>query len=162
MTARLEGGQLVQHSPVRKPEDLARIVSSKNDKELYIALKHIDFSYDDLFKYLVREFYSDSIQIAKSKSALLSELMEISESTFFRWKNNKKKVEGKYAERLSELVNLFTSGEEVFEAKELFLEWLNTPNLHLEMKLPLSHLDNIPGIRYINHLLDKIEYGAPV
>ncbi|MBK8505205.1 MAG: hypothetical protein IPL46_25190 [Saprospiraceae bacterium] len=36
MTAVSEKGQLVRHSPVRKPEDLARSVSSKNDKELYI------------------------------------------------------------------------------------------------------------------------------
>ena len=151
-----------QFMGIREPEELARIVSSKNDKILYFALKNINFSYNALFKYLVEEFYSDEIKTSKSRSKLLSELMEVSESTFYRWKNSKKKVEEKYAERLTELIHLYACGVKVFESKESFFEWLNTPNLHLDRKPPIEHLDSVPGIRYIKHLLDKIEYGAPV
>ena len=147
---------------VRHPEDLMSIVTSKNDKQLYTALKNIDFSYNTLFSYLNKEFYSDAVSLSKSKSSMLSELMEVSESTFYRWKKSKKKVEEKYAERLSELMQLYAYGEDVFVSKDLFLEWLNTTNLHLDNKTPLDHLDSLPGIRYVRHLLDKIEYGAPV
>jgi putative toxin-antitoxin system antitoxin component (TIGR02293 family) len=149
-------------STINKPEELKRLVSSKNDKKLYFALKSINFTYHDLFQYLVKEFYPETLQLPKSRSELLSELMEVSESTFYRWKKNKKKVEEKYAERLTELIHLYTYGEEVFESKALFIEWLNAPNLHLDMKPPIEHIDSTPGIRYIKHLLDKIEYGAPV
>ncbi len=162
MTAITERAKSIHYTTVKKPEELESIVNSKNDKLLYFALKNIHFTYNSLFTYLVKEFYFDSIQISKSKSELLSELMEVSESTFYRWKKSKKKVEEKYAERLSELIQLYTYGEEVFESKVSFLEWLNSPNLHLDMKPPIEHLDSIPGIRYVKHLLDKIEYGVPV
>jgi putative toxin-antitoxin system antitoxin component (TIGR02293 family) len=151
-----------QISSIKKPEDLERIVRRRDDKALYFALKNVDFSYGTLFKYLVKEFYSAQVDVMKSRSAQLSELMEVSEATFYRWKNSRKKVEEKYAERLSELIILYSYGEEVFDSKKSFLEWLNSPNIHFNMNPPIDHLDSLPGIRYTRHLLDKIEYGAPV
>ena len=162
MTVVKESTGSVYLTTIKNPEELEIIVNSKNDKKLYFALKNINFTYNALFRYLVKEFYPESLQLSKSRSELLSELMEVSESTFYRWKKSKKKVEEKYAERLTELIDLYSYGEEVFESKESFLEWLNAPNLHLDMKPPIEHIDSIPGIRYIKHLLDKIEYGAPV
>ncbi|NNF36344.1 MAG: DUF2384 domain-containing protein [Saprospiraceae bacterium] len=162
MTVINESAGSVYFTTIKNPEELERIVSSKNDKKLYFALKNINFTYNALFRYLVEEFYPENLQLSKSRSKLLSELMEVSESTFYRWKKSKKKVEEKYAERLTELIHLYTYGEEVFESKASFLEWLNSPNLHLDMKLPIEYIDSIPGIRYVKHLLDKIEYGAPI
>lgn len=145
-----------------KPEDIKDIVRSRNHLVLYHALKNITFRYNSLYKYLLNEFEMSSIEGKRSRSELISELMEVSESTFYRWKTSKKLVDEKYAERLSELMNLFTYGEEVFESKKLFNEWLNSSNIHLKKKPPIQFLDSFSGIRYINHLLDKIEYGAPV
>ena len=162
MTVVKESSGTIYLSATKEPAELAKIVSRKNDKELYFALKNINFTYNALFRYLIKEFYPETLQLSKSRSELLSELMEVSESTFYRWKKSKKKVEEKYAERLTELIHLYSYGEEVFESKESFLEWLNAPNIHLDMKPPIEHIDSIPGIRYIKHLLDKIEYGAPV
>ncbi len=147
---------------IRKPEELANVVRREDDKALYFALKNIAFSYKDLFKYLVEEFYEDGPDTSRSRSEQLSDLMEVSEATLYRWKKSRKKVDEKYAERLSELIKLYGYGEEVFESRKSFFEWLNSPNVHFNMKPPVDHLDSLPGIRYTKHLLDKIEYGAPV
>jgi putative toxin-antitoxin system antitoxin component (TIGR02293 family) len=147
---------------VNKPEELESIVRTKSDKLIYFALKNINFTYEALFAYLTKTFYAESMQISMSRSAILSELMEVSESTFYRWRKSKSKVDEKYAERLSELIQLYTYGEQVFESRVAFLEWLSSPNIHTEMKAPIGHLDSTPGIRYIKHLLDKIEFGAPI
>ena len=147
---------------VTKPEMLENIVSTRNHKTLYEALKNIAFNYTSLYKYLISEFTIDSAQAGRSRSELLSELMEVSESTFYRWKTSKKRVDVKYAGRLSELMGLTVYGKEVLGSKTAFFNWLVASNIHLAGKAPIDILDNLPGIQYVKHLLDKIEYGAPV
>ncbi len=75
---------------IRKPEELANVVKRDDDKALYFALKNIAFSYKDLFKYLVEEFYARDVDVAKSRSAQLSDLMEVSEATRYRWRKSGK------------------------------------------------------------------------
>ena len=147
---------------VEEPEALAYLVRHKEDKLLHTALGHVAFTYRTLYAYLVREDSSVMAPGDRSKAAFLSRLMEVSESTFYRWKKSEKTVEKRDAERLAELMHLYAYGEEGFGSRPTFEDWLNTPNVHLDQQAPVTHLDSLPGLRYIRHLLDKIEYGAPV
>ena len=110
----------------------------------------------------MKNFLLENMSIKKSKAALLGELMDVSETTVYRWKNSKRNVEGKYAERLSELIQFYGYGEEVIGSKSSFVEWLKSPNIHLSDQAPVEILDSLAGMKYLKHLLDKIEYGAPV
>lgn len=146
---------------ITSPEQLEKVVEQGNISRLYVALKHIGFKYRDLYMYLNEKVLSDLI-IDKSKAAILGTLMEVSESTIHRWKNSLNTVKEPHADRLSQLMELYTYGEYVLGSEEEFKEWLNQPNLHFNGDTPSSRLDSSVGIKLIRHLLDKIEYGAPV
>lgn len=149
-------------SRVEEPEVLAYLVRNHEDKLLHAALGHVAFTYRKLYNYLVHEFSSGIDRGSRSKAAFLSRLMEVSESTFYRWKKSSRIVEKRDAERLAELMHLYTYGEDVFGSRDQFDAWLSSPNVHLDRQAPVTHLDSLPGLRYIRHLLDKIEYPAPV
>ena len=144
------------------PQDLEKIVAHEYHIRLYHSLKNINFSYSSLYRYAMKNFLLENMSIKKSKAALLGELMDVSETTVYRWKNSKRNVEGKYAERLSELIQFYGYGEEVIGSKSSFVEWLKSPNIHLSDQAPVEILDSLAGMKYLKHLLDKIEYGAPV
>jgi uncharacterized protein (DUF2384 family) len=88
--------------------------------------------------------------------------MEVSESTIYRWKNSVSIVKESQADRLSQLIELYTYGEEVLGSEIAFKDWLNQGNLHFQGETPFTRLDSLAGLKLTRHLLDKIEYGAPV
>jgi putative toxin-antitoxin system antitoxin component (TIGR02293 family) len=148
--------------PVKSPEALEKLVRQGNALALYRSLQNIGFTYGDLYEYLSESFFEATLQTGKSKATLLSDLMEVSEATFYRWKKSSRTVEEKYAERLTEIIDLFVYGTNVFGSKVEFVRWLDSNNLHLGNQPPIQILDRSSGIRYVRHLLDKIEFGAPV
>jgi len=147
---------------LNRPEDLEEILSSQNYSRLYHSLKNINFSYSSMYRYATKALFGENPSRTKSRAALLSDLMDVSETTIYRWKNSKRKVETKYAERLSELIEFYLYGEEVFGSKSAFVAWLKSPNIHLEYEAPIEILNSSTGINYLKHLLDKIEFGVPV
>jgi uncharacterized protein (DUF2384 family) len=50
-------------------------------------------------------------------------------------------------------------GIEVFGTKEKFEQWLNTENFFFDKKSPVSFLNTVTGIRFVNDRLTAIEYG---
>ena len=154
--------KMARITTLNSPEDLKEIIESENYSRLYHSLKRINFSYSSVYKYATTILFAENPSKTKSKAALLSKLMDVSETTIYRWKNSKRKVDIKYAERLSELINFYLYGEEVMGSKEAFSEWLKSPNIHLQNEEPNALLSSLTGIKYLQHLLDKIEYGAPV
>jgi uncharacterized protein (DUF2384 family) len=146
---------------ITSPEQLEAVVEERNFYRLHIALKNILFSYKDLYIYLNERVLNDWI-LESSKAKFLGNLMEVSESTIYRWKNSVNVVKESHADRLSQLIELYTYGEEVLGSEAAFKEWLNQANLHFNGEAPITRLDNFAGVKFIGHLLDKIEYGAPV
>ncbi len=146
---------------ITSPEQLEAVVMQRNLSLLYFALKNIEFNYKDLYAYLKERLLSDLI-VEKSKAVILGSLMEVSESTIYRWKNSLAIVKASHADRLSHLIELYTYGVEVLGSDEAFKIWLNEPNIHFKEQAPITRLDSLAGIKLIRHLLDKIEYGAPV
>ena len=111
---------------------------------------------------MLRQFFDTAVEFDRARAAIAADLMDVSESTFYRWKHRESSVEEKHAEQLSALIELYLYGQEVFDSKLQFLEWLTTPNLHFQEKSPIEFLNSASGFQLIRHLLDKIEYGAPV
>ena len=146
---------------ITSPEQLEEVVGTGSFNRLYTSLKHIVFNYKDLYTYL-NNMVLNGLILESSKAAFLGDLMEVSESTIYRWKNSHDTVKESHADRLSQLIELYNYGSEVLGSEEAFKQWLNNPNLHFEGETPITRLDSLAGIKLIRHLLDKIEYGAPV
>ena len=146
---------------ITSPEQLEEVVVQRNLSLLYYALKHIHFNYKELYTYLNERLLGD-LTVENSKAVILGSLMEVSESTIYRWKNSMTPVKAAHADRLSHLIELYTYGVEVLGSEEAFKDWLNQPNIHFKSEAPITRLDSLAGIKLIRHLLDKIEYGAPV
>jgi putative toxin-antitoxin system antitoxin component (TIGR02293 family) len=149
-------------SMVGEPAELEHYVSRHNYSQLYTALRHIQFTYRKMYAYLSGWLSEVSSLLESSRAEVLSDLMEVSPSTIYRWKTSDKYVETKHAERLSEIMGLYLYGADVFGSRVAFTEWLVRQNAHLEQDMPLSRLDGPTGIKLVRHLLDKIEQGAPV
>jgi putative toxin-antitoxin system antitoxin component (TIGR02293 family) len=85
-------------------------------------------------------------------------LMDMSQSTFQRRKNNKLLTTAE-SERLVQLYQLIHKGLEIFEDKEDFLEWLKSRNQALGDVKPMELLRSQLGIHEVSELLGRIEYG---
>lgn len=146
---------------VESPEELMTIIKTTNLKQIYKALDQIDFSYSQLFRYLNEQLVDFEID-TWSKVNIICSLMEISESTLFRWRTNSKTVDAKHADKLTAVMGIFALGTDVFESKQRFVEWLSGKNFHLDDRPPLSFIDSNAGIQMVEHLLYKIEYGVVI
>lgn len=149
-------------SMVGEPDELELYVSRHNYSHLYTALRHVQFTYRKMYTYLSEWLSEVSSLLESSRAEVLSDLMEVSPSTIYRWKTSDKYVETRHAERLSEIMDLYLYGADVFGTRAAFTEWLVRPNIHLGQDTPLSRLDGPTGIKLVRHLIDKIEHGAPV
>jgi len=155
-------GNAAKRQALESPQDLEEMVSSNNYAHLYHSLRSVSFSYGEMYNYLLQQFFDTAVEFDKARSSIASDLMDVSESTFYRWKNRRNKVEEKHAEQLTLLIELYQYGQDVFGSKVQFLEWLTAPNLHFEDASPIEFLNSASGFRLVRHLLDKIEYGAPL
>lgn len=57
------------------------------------------------------------------------------------------------------ILSLVIHGIEVFGTKEKFEQWLDTKNFYFDNKSPVSFLNTVTGIRFVNDRLTAIEYG---
>lgn len=73
----------------------------------------------------------------------------------------KKAVYGKEtSERIYELASLFGLGYDVFDSKEDFKTWLNTPSRALKNKRPFELLDSSLGFELIENEITRIKYNV--
>ncbi len=92
--------------------------------------------------------------------AYTADVLNVSESTIYRWIRDKKKLERNLSVLLFELTNLFLRGAEVFDDRENFFKWLELPNTALGGMQPRELLEIPGGISKVNELLGRIEYGV--
>ncbi len=88
-----------------------------------------------------------------------SNVLNLSERTFQRYKKENKKFESIYTEKILEIILLFNKGIEVFQNETNFYEWLNTPCMALGNIKPMGIIDNSFGIEAVKNELGKIEHG---
>ncbi|MCG8577244.1 MAG: MbcA/ParS/Xre antitoxin family protein [Flavobacteriales bacterium] len=73
----------------------------------------------------------------------------------------KKTVYGKEtSERIYELAKLFGLGYEVFDSKDDFKNWLNTPSRTLGSKKPFDLLDSSLGFEMVENEIVRIKYNV--
>lgn len=73
----------------------------------------------------------------------------------------KKAVYGREtSERIYELARMFGLGYEVFDSKDDFREWLNTPSRPLGHKKPFELLDSSFGFEMVENEIIRIKYNV--
>ena len=85
--------------------------------------------------------------------------LNINVKTFRTYKKSKVPLKPDLQEHLILLISLIKHGLDVFHDKQDFDKWLDTPNFQLDMDKPMSYLNTISGIRFIDQRLTGIEYG---
>lgn len=161
-SAAYHGEAPIASSVVNEPIALESYVSHQNYSRLYQAIRHVAFSYQQLFEYVMSWLDVPGITLEKSKPVIIGDLMEVSESTVYRWRTNAQSVNTKHVERLTELMDVYLYGAEVLGSRQDFIRWLALPNVLLSHSTPMSHLDGATGLKLVRHMLDKIQYGAPL
>jgi len=89
----------------------------------------------------------------------ISTWLNMNVKTFRSYKKNISPIRPDIQEHTICLLSLVKHGVAVFGSKEVFGQWLNTPNTLLEGKKPSSFLNTISGIQFIDNRLTGIEYG---
>ena len=93
---------------------------------------------------------------------ILSNWLNISVKTFREYKKPKSVVKENVKEQVLFLLSLMKHGIHVFGTATAFEEWLNKGNFYFDNKLPVSFLNTITGIKFIDDRLTAMEYGDNV
>ena len=93
---------------------------------------------------------------------ILSNWLNISVKTFREYKKPKSVVKENVKEQVLLLLSLMKHGIHVFGTAAAFEEWLNKSNFYFDNKLPVSFLNTITGIKFIDDRLTAMEYGDNV
>jgi len=117
----------------------------------YLQTKTIDWEYVEALKRMTG--FNDKV---------LSDWLNVSVKTFRSYKQNENKLNPILKEQLVLLISLIKHGSLVFENINLFKDWLNTKNFYFDNKCPISFLNTVIGIRFVNERLTAMEYGDNV
>ena len=90
----------------------------------------------------------------------VSQMLNISSPTLYRWVKINKTLDRNSAVQLLELVDLFLMGQEVFDSHEHFTQWLNFESIALGKMKPKTLLGIPGGISKVKDELGRIEYGV--
>lgn len=93
---------------------------------------------------------------------VLADWLGISVKTFREYKKPQSTVKENVKEQVLVLLSLMKHGVSVFGAMEEFEKWLYQENFYLEFKTPISFLNTITGIKFIDDRLTALEYGDNV
>ena len=88
----------------------------------------------------------------------LAEMSAISLRTFQRYKNDKK-LNPIISENIIKLTEIIRLGFDVFEDRDTFVKWLNSPNKALGQRKPIELLKFRTGSDLVRNLLGQIQYG---
>lgn len=100
--------------------------------------------------------------ISDSDDRELSDWLSISEKTFRNHKTTDKVTKPSLREHAIMLISLFKHGNEIFGNQDLFKKWLKTENFYFGQKPPITFIDTVSGIKFIDDRLTAIEYGDNV
>ncbi|WP_340198569.1 antitoxin Xre/MbcA/ParS toxin-binding domain-containing protein [Ascidiimonas sp. W6] len=92
----------------------------------------------------------------------LSQILNINPKTFTTYTKDISKIKIDTKEHIILLISLLKKGAEVFGDTQDFNEWLESPNVFFDHKEPISFLNTISGIRFVDSRLTAMEYGDNV
>jgi uncharacterized protein (DUF2384 family) len=114
----------------------------------FLHSREIDWKYVLLFK-----------RYSSLKDEIISNWLNISVKTFRNYRKPDTKLKENVKEQLILLLSLFKHGNEVFGSSKEFNRWLNDDNFFFDGKAPVSYLNTVAGIRFVENRLAAIEYG---
>ena len=88
------------------------------------------------------------------------QFLGVSDRTLQRYKRDKKSFDPTTSEKILKLTMLFKYGEEVFEDRDNFHEWLSTPIVALGGKEPKFLFRTDIGIGLVKDVIGRIEHGV--
>lgn len=136
---------IIEEIPISvKNTDVLKLIDEKRNKAgaIFLALKDLTGSTDED----------------------ISDWLNISVKTYRRYKNPLTKIEVRadLHEHTIMLVSLFKHGKKVFGDHGAFSKWLNKENFFFGKKKPVTFLNTISGIKFIDSRLTGIEFGDNV
>lgn len=91
----------------------------------------------------------------------ISRTLGTSQKTISRLRQDPRKVlNGLISDRLYRMARLFQLAVEVLEERDAAREWLLSPKLGLNNRIPLDLMSTEAGSRAVEALLTRIEYGV--
>ena len=134
-------------------EILESVPRNINDSEILHLLYtiDIDWKYVDVIK-TYTDFNDD----------ILSDWLNISVKTFREYKKPKSVFKENVKEQVLLLLSLIKHGAEIFGSMKEFDSWLNRENFYFDNKSPVSFMNTITGIKFIDDRLTAMEYGDNV
>lgn len=124
-----------------------------NDGEIL----HLLYSTDINWKY---------VDVIKSYTAfnddVLSDWLNISVKTFREYKKPKTVFKENVKEQVLLLLSLIKHGSEIFGSAKEFENWLNQENFYFDNRSPVTFMNTITGIKFIDDRLTAMEYGDNV
>ncbi len=139
----------ISESEIRKIQIPDKL--SNTDVITWLHSKEIDWKYMLLFK-----------QYTSLKDEIISDWLNISVKTFRNYRKPENKLKDNLKEQLILLLSLFRHGNEIFGSSNDFNKWLNEENFYFDGKAPVSYLNTIAGIRFVESRLTAMEYGDNV
>ncbi len=93
---------------------------------------------------------------------IISDWLNISVKTFREYKKPQSTFKENVKEQVLLLLSLIKHGVDIFGSMKEFENWLNQENFYFDNKSPVSFLNTITGIKFIDDRLTAMEYGDNV
>lgn len=93
---------------------------------------------------------------------VLSDWLNVSVKTFREYKKPKSVFKENVKEQVLLLLSLMKHGAEVFGTVKEFDTWLNQENFYFDNKTPMSFMNTVTGVKYVDDRLTAMEYGDNV
>jgi len=97
-------------------------------------------------------------ELSMSRVAV-AKLLGISERTLTRRANSDRRLTSAESDRVVRLARILALAKETLGNMERASRWLQTPNRALEGDKPIDRLDTDIGVRSVEQVLGRIEYG---
>lgn len=111
-------------------------------------------------------FTAAHVQLLRATSNLkdyvLAKILHLTPKTFAKYAEKESNIKKDTQEHILMLTAIYKHGNQVFESTDNFNAWLKSENAFFDHKKPLSFLDTISGIRFVDDRLTALEYGDNV
>ena len=101
-------------------------------------------------------------EITDLKDEVISVWLNISVRSIRSYRQSNSRLKENLKEQVIVLLSLIKHGIQVFGTKDGFDQWLTTGNFFLDDKTPVTFLNTVSGIRFIDDRLSAMEYGDNV
>lgn len=124
-----------------------------NDGEMFRLLYTTDINWKHVNAIKTLTDFDDNI---------ISDWLNISVKTFREYKKPKSTFKENVKEQVLLLLSLIKHGVKIFGSVKEFNNWLNQENFYFDNRNPVSFLNTITGMKFIDDRLSAMEYGDNV